>query len=104
MSTIDNKIDAVSNIPCTEVGKKFSQECGAKVINMTKVTSEDDLNKVASMVSNDLANGVKMIVIEEPHQYNINPNMLAYYHPKNGGNLKKFITEVWFDQNTVFKQ
>jgi len=81
----------ITNVPSTKVGKYFSKECDAKIINITKAT----------MVANELTNGVKMIVIEKPSK---NPaiysNMLAYYHPKNGGNMKEYITEIWFDQNT----
>ena len=87
-------------MPSTEVGKKLSQECGAKVINMTQATSQQEYDDVAEMLVNDLTNGVKMLVIEEPNNPPVQPNMLAYYHPKNGGDIKEFVTEVWFDQNS----
>ncbi len=90
----------INDMPSTEVGKKLSQKCGAKVINMTQATTQQAYDDVANMLVNDLANGVRMVVIEEPIYPPAEPNMLAYYHPKNGGEIKEFITEVWFDQNT----
>jgi hypothetical protein len=98
-STTSNN-SGINNVPCTKVGKKLSEECGAKVINMTQVTTQQEYDDAANMLVNDLANGVRMVVIEEPNNPPAQPNMLAYYHPKNGGDIKEFVTEVWFDQNT----
>ena len=99
-TTSNNSNTNINNVPSTEVGKKFSQEFGAKVINMTQVTTQQGYDDAANMLANDLTSGVRMIVIEEPSYPPPQPNMLAYYHPKNGGEIKEFLTEVWFDQNS----
>ena len=100
-TTSNNSGTNINNVPSTEVGKKFSEEWGAKVINMTQVTTEQEYDDVANMLVNDLTNGVRMVVIEEPKpSIQLQTNMIAYYHPNNGGDIEKFLTEVWFDQNT----
>ena len=91
---------SITNFPSTEIGKKLSQECGAKVINMTQVTTQQGYDNAADMIFKDLTSGVRMMVIEEPAYQPTQPNMLSYYHPKNGGEIQEFLTEVWFDQNT----
>ena len=101
-----NQTSNVTNVPSTKVGKTLGENCNAIVINMTKATSDEDYNQVVNQVSNLLSkkDGPRMIVIEEPAikpKITLDSSMLASYHPKNGGKLKKF-TEVWFDQSTPF--
>ena len=41
--------------------------------------------------------------LTKPLSIEISPNMLAFYHKKNGGTLTKF-DEIYFDQNTDWFQ
>jgi len=100
MSSSSNTQESkISNKPCTEIGKIFTD---AKIFNMTQATSQKDYDDCADQILNELCkdNGFKTIIIEEPPK--VNNKMLAFYHPKNNGTLKSYKSEVWFDKNTPF--
>lgn len=84
-TTSNNSGTNINNVPCTKIGKKFSEEWGAKVINMTQVTTEQEYDDVANMLVNDLTNGVRMVVIEEPK-----PSIQPQINQKMEETLKNF--------------
>ena len=90
--------ETITNTAATNLGKKLDKE-GWKVINATKCASDKEAWEAAF---DEVANGEdhQCILLEKPPlKTTLYPSMLAYYHSKNGGEMKNW-SRVWFDQTT----
>ena len=90
---------SITSDPVTPVGKKFKDEYGddVTIVNAIEANEKDTLDHLVDQLATGQS---RFIILEEPAAtVSLSTDMLGYYHPKNGGEMKKF-SRVWFDQNT----